>query len=101
MFSRKTLARLAFTAAATALMALPQAAAQADADTSLTVATMWEALPLSMKPRRSRFFNESEILDTLVKLDFDMELIPGLASSWESGVPNRLALQSARGCQLP
>ncbi len=57
-----------------------------DADT-LTVATMWEALPLSMTARRSRFFNESEILDTLVKLDFEMNLIPGLATKWEQTGP--------------
>ncbi|WP_269583638.1 ABC transporter substrate-binding protein [Roseibium sp. Sym1] len=87
MFKHKTLPRLAFAMAATALMALPLAPAQADADKTLTVATMWEALPLSMKPRRSRFFNESEILDTLVKLDFDMELVPGLATSWERVSP--------------
>ncbi|GAB5377282.1 MAG: ABC transporter substrate-binding protein [Acuticoccus sp.] len=54
----------------------------ADNDT-LVVGTMWESLPLSMKPRRSRFFNESEILDTLVKLDYDMNLVPGLATGWE------------------
>lgn len=67
-------------------VALPATGAQAD-DKTLTVATMWEALPLSMKPRRSRFFNESEILDTLIKLDFDMTLVPGLATSWERVSP--------------
>lgn len=51
--------------------------------TTLTVATMWECKPHSMKARRSRFFNESEILDTLIKLDYDMQLIPGLATSWK------------------
>lgn len=87
MLNRRNLARLAFTAAATVMFALPQAPAQAAAGETLTVATMWEALPLSMKPRRSRFFNESEILDTLVKLDFDMKLVPGLATSWERVSP--------------
>lgn len=67
--------------AATGLSATPAQAAKDDPDT-LTVATMWESLPLSMKARRSRFFNESEILDTLIKLDYDMSLIPGLAVSW-------------------
>ena len=58
-----------------------------DPDTTLVVGTMWEALPLAMAPRRSRFFNESEILDTLVKLDYDMNLVPGLATSWERVSP--------------
>jgi len=58
----------------------PAAAAEED---TLVVGTMWESLPLSMTARRSRFFNESEILDTLVKLDFEMNLVPGLATAWE------------------
>jgi len=97
VFSRRTLARLAFTAAAVALFALPLPAARADDGKTLTVATMWEALPLSMKPRRSRFFNESEILDTLIKLDFDMELVPGLATSWERVSPNVWHFQLREG----
>lgn len=73
------LRKLALAALTTAALLAPGAAATADTPSdTLVVATMWEALPLSMKPRRSRFFNESEILDTLVKLDFDMKLIPGL-----------------------
>lgn len=87
MISRRTLVRLAVSAAAAAMLPLPQMTAQAAEGTTLTVATMWEALPLSMKPRRSRFFNESEILDTLVKLDYDMKLVPGLATSWERVSP--------------
>jgi peptide/nickel transport system substrate-binding protein len=74
-------------ALAAALLAAPAPALAEDASDTLVVATMWEALPLSMKPRRSRFFNESEILDTLVKLDFEMNLIPGLATSWERPEP--------------
>lgn len=58
-----------------------------DHDDTLIVGTMWEALPLAMAPRRSRFFNESEILDTLIKLDYDMKLVPGLATSWERTSP--------------
>jgi peptide/nickel transport system substrate-binding protein len=54
---------------------------------TLVVGTMWEAMPLSMAPRRSRFFNESEILDTLIKLDYDMQLVPGLATSWKRTSP--------------
>lgn len=54
---------------------------------TLVVATMWECLPFSMEARRSRFFNESEILDTLVKLDYGMNLIPGLATAWERQGP--------------
>jgi peptide/nickel transport system substrate-binding protein len=74
--------------AATVAAALPEtAAAQADRRDTLIVGTMWESLPLSMKPRRSRFFNESEILDTLIKLDYDMNLVPGLATAWERSSP--------------
>ncbi len=78
-------------AACTALplaLSQPGPATAAPGDTStLTVATMWEVQPLSLKPRRSRFFNESEILDTLVKLDHDMALQPGLALAWERDTP--------------
>lgn len=79
---------LALTAAAAVVTAGPSIPAQAagKADT-LVVGTMWEALPLAMAPRRSRFFNESEILDTLVKLDYDMKMVPGLATSWERTSP--------------
>jgi len=61
--------------------------ARAEPRSELTVATMWEVLPLSMEARRSRFFNESEILDTLVKLDHEMRLVPGLATAWEREGP--------------
>ncbi|RAI02267.1 peptide ABC transporter substrate-binding protein [Acuticoccus sediminis] len=80
---RRTL--LALAASAT-LVSLP-VAAQDDPDKTLVVGTMWESLPLAMAPRRSRFFNESEILDTLVKLDYDMSLVPGLATAWEHVSP--------------
>ncbi|MCG8508272.1 MAG: ABC transporter substrate-binding protein, partial [Rhodospirillales bacterium] len=72
-------------AATAAVLILPQSASAVEkpGKDTLVVATMWESLPLSMKARRSRFFNESEILDTLIKLDYDMNLIPGLATSWE------------------
>lgn len=69
--------------AAALALALPAGTPAFAADDTLVVGTMWESLPLSMKPRRSRFFNESEILDTLVKLDYDMNLVPGLATGWE------------------
>ena len=79
---RKTLCTFAFaTLAIGAIATAPQKAAATEQDT-LVVGTMWEALPLAMQPRRSRFFNESEILDTLVKLDYDLNTIPGLATSW-------------------
>lgn len=58
-------------------------AADTSDSTTLTLATMWESNPLSMKSRRSRFFNESEVLDTLVKLDYNLQMVPGLALSWE------------------
>ena len=80
--------RVAMAALSIAALTMPFApASAADKGDTLTIATMWEARPLSMKPRRSRFFNESEILDTLIKLDFDMKLIPGLATSWERTAP--------------
>ena len=78
-------------AAAAAVAMLTAAPAMAEDEVAredtLIVGTMWESLPLSMKPRRSRFFNESEILDTLIKLDYDMNLVPGLATSWERVSP--------------
>ncbi len=61
--------------------------AQASDPTSLTVAMMWESNPLNIKSRRSRFFNESEVLDTLVKLDYELQPVPGLATSWERTSP--------------
>ena len=81
LWHRLLLILAATAAAATALS--EGAAAQAERRDTLIVGAMWESLPLSMKPRRSRFFNESEILDTLVKLDYDMNLVPGLATAWE------------------
>lgn len=83
--TRRLLLALAAAAAVTAAPGGPALAAER-ADT-LIVGTMWEALPLAMAPRRSRFFNESEILDTLVKLDYDMQMVPGLATSWERVSP--------------
>ncbi len=68
--------------------ASPPAVAE-DGDETLVIGTMWESLPLSMTARRSRFFNESEILDTLVKMDFDMQLQPGLALSWSRPSPTQ------------
>lgn len=85
----RTLKSMAVAAAAFAAVLLPTTdpvSAQEDRDT-LIVGTMWESLPLSMKARRSRFFNESEILDTLVKLDYGMQLVPGLALSWDRPSP--------------
>jgi len=78
----------ALVAAGLGLAAAP-AAAQAPTpnETTLVVGTMWESLPLAMEARRSRFFNESEILDTLVKLDYDMGLVPGLATEWTRETP--------------
>jgi len=79
-------ALLALTACSMLGIAAP-AMAEANRKDTLVVGTMWEALPLAMAPRRSRFFNESEILDTLIKLDFDMNLVPGLATAWERVSP--------------
>ncbi|UOM35070.1 ABC transporter substrate-binding protein [Acuticoccus sp. I52.16.1] len=74
--------------AGTTLFCAPAHAQEATGDgETLVVGTMWESLPLAMAPRRSRFFNESEILDTLVKLDYDMNLVPGLATAWEHVSP--------------
>ncbi|PLW77203.1 ABC transporter substrate-binding protein [Cohaesibacter celericrescens] len=86
-FTIRSLRRTAFAVMMAGAVLLPQILtaekAYASEENTLTVATMWEAFPLSMKPRRSRFFNESEILDTLIKLDYDMKLVPGLAMSWD------------------
>lgn len=79
---------LAAALAAAAALAGPAGTASAAGDPdTLVVGTMWEPLPLNMKARRSRFYNESEILDTLVKLDYDMSLQPGLATRWERTDP--------------
>lgn len=72
----------AVTLIATSLSLEPAIADSAD-KTTLSVAMMWESNPLSIKSRRSRFFNESEVLDTLVKLDYDLQMVPGLALSWD------------------
>lgn len=79
---------LALAAATAATITAPSGAAfAAERADTLVVGTMWEALPLAMAPRRSRFFNESEILDTLIKLDYDMNMVPGLATEWERVSP--------------
>jgi len=78
---RRALFVLAATAATIAALPAQTSFAAEGADTMI-VGTMWEALPLAMAPRRSRFFNESEILDTLIKLDHEMNMVPGLATSW-------------------
>lgn len=93
------LRRMLIAVAGVATMITAPAMAQDDvarADT-LIVGTMWESLPLAMAPRRSRFFNESEILDTLIKLDFDMQLVPGLATSWERVSPKIWRFQLREG----
>ncbi len=79
---KKTLLGVAMLAFAAGAFTSAPTDAKASDDKTLVVGTMWEALPLSMKPRRSRFFNESEILDTLVKLDYDLKPVPGLATAW-------------------
>lgn len=83
------LRRMLIAAAAAATLISAPAAAQdgPSRKDTLVVGTMWESLPLAMAPRRSRFFNESEILDTLIKLDYDMKLVPGLATSWDRVSP--------------
>lgn len=94
-------ALLAVAAVAAAAIALPTAVdAQADPRDTLVVGTMWESLPLSMKPRRSRFFNESEILDTLIKLDYEMNLVPGLATSWTRPSPTVWRFQLREGVKF-
>ncbi|KJE34952.1 peptide ABC transporter substrate-binding protein [Thalassospira sp. HJ] len=84
---KKTLLGAAFAALAMGSFALAPQPAQATEDNTLVIGTMWESMPLAMKPRRSRFFNESEILDTLVKLDYDLKTIPGLATEWDRVSP--------------
>lgn len=84
---KKTLLGAAFAAIAMGSFALAPQTAQASDDNTLVIGTMWESMPLAMKPRRSRFFNESEILDTLVKLDYDLKPIAGLATEWNRVSP--------------
>ena len=85
MQRRTFLTAFAAISAAAALWMTPQAAhaVEKPGKDTLVVATMWESLPFSQQARRSRFFNESEILDTLIKLDYEMNLIPGLATGWK------------------
>ena len=87
MTIRPILLAAALAVAAPALAPAPAIADSAADNKTLVVGTMWESLPLNMRARRSRFFNESEILDTLIKLDYDMNLVPGLATSWERTGP--------------
>lgn len=82
---QRTLGVLALAAATIASLPVALALAEERKDT-LTVGMMWEPLPMPTA-RRSRFFNESEILDTLIKFDHDMVLVPGLATSWEQVSP--------------
>ncbi|MBE0531111.1 MAG: ABC transporter substrate-binding protein [Rhodospirillales bacterium] len=87
---------------AAALAALPVGSPPAHAiekpeKDTLVVATMWECLPFSMEARRSRFFNESEILDTLVKLDYGMNLVPGLATAWKRQSPTEWTFTLRQG----
>ncbi|MEM8665567.1 MAG: ABC transporter substrate-binding protein, partial [Pseudomonadota bacterium] len=87
MTIRPILLAAALAVAAPALAPAPAIADSAADNKTLVVGTMWESLPLNMRARRSRFFNESEILDTLLKLDYEMNLIPGLATGWERVSP--------------
>ena len=84
---KKTLLGAAFAAIALGSFSVGVTDAKASDDKTLVIGTMWESQPLAMKPRRSRFFNESEILDTLVKLDYDLKPIPGLATAWDRVSP--------------
>ena len=84
---KRTLLGVAIAALALGTFGATSQDAKASDDNTLIIGTMWESQPLAMKPRRSRFFNESEILDTLVKLDYDLKPIPGLATSWERVSP--------------
>jgi peptide/nickel transport system substrate-binding protein len=84
---KKILLGAAFAALALGSFALAPQDARASDDKTLVIGTMWDSLPLSMKLRRSRFFNESEILDTLVKLDYELKPVPGIATAWNRVSP--------------
>ncbi|MEQ9345096.1 MAG: ABC transporter substrate-binding protein [Thalassospira sp.] len=84
---KKTLLGAAFAALAMTAITGTSHDAKASDDKTLVIGTMWESQPLAMAPRRSRFFNESEILDTLIKLDYDLKPIPGLATGWHRVSP--------------
>lgn len=99
MTRRSALTAAAILAAPLTIGQTTPAQAQAD-DATLVVGTMWESLPLSMTARRSRFFNESEILDTLVKMDFDMQLQPGLALEWSRPTPTQWVFRLREGVEF-
>lgn len=52
-------------------------------DGTLVVGLQSEELPLKPESARSRFYTRADVCDTLVQLDRDMILQPGLATSWE------------------
>ena len=60
---------------------LPRLAMAANGDT-LVVGVQSEYLPLKPENARSRFYTSAETHDTLVRLDYDMQLQPCLATDW-------------------
>lgn len=63
----------------------------------LRVGAQSENLPLKPESARSRFYTRGDICDTLVILDREMQLQPGLATSWERVSPEtwRFTLREA------
>lgn len=68
--------------AAFAAAGLPRMAAAQTPDT-LVVGVQGEYLPLKPENARSRFYTSAETHDTLIRLDYDMQLQPCLATAWE------------------
>ena len=69
--------------------------ALADNGSTLVVGVQSEYLPLKPESARSRFYTSAETHDTLLRLDYDMQLVPGLATEWTRIDPRtwRLKLQ--------
>ena len=82
MMQRRTFISLSAAVAALAAAGIP-ASALADESGTLIVGSQSENLPLKPESARSRFYTRGDICETLVFLDKDMVLQPGLATSWE------------------
>lgn len=92
---RRTFMSLGAALAAMAAAGLPTSALAA-ADGTLFVGSQSENLPLKPESARSRFYTRADICDTLVNLDRDLVMQPGLATSWERVSPEtwRFALRA-------
>lgn len=79
---RRTFMSLSAALAAMAAAGIPNSVLAAT-DGTLIIGSQSENLPLKPESARSRFYTRGDICDTLVILDRNMDLQPGLATSWE------------------